>query len=69
MKATIDTVQFANRADLQPASYAVGAHMPQGVVTLNVFVGGKTHCVEMTPEEAREVAGYLTKSADDVEHL
>lgn len=67
MRASKQPVRAANRAEFIAADYSVGAHVPEGIVMLNVYAGDMARVLEMSPDEARELAGYLLNSADDAQ--
>jgi hypothetical protein len=69
MKISKAPVCFANRADLiecDSHAFSVGAHVPEQVVMLNVYAKDGTRVLQMTAEEAHDLARHLAQGANDL---
>jgi hypothetical protein len=64
MRFSKTPVTFANRAEMMTADYSTCAHVPEQLVKVNLYHGAETSVVDMSPDEARELAHHLIQSAD-----
>lgn len=69
MKISKAPVCFANRADLiecDSTAFSVGAHIPEQFISLNMYAADGTRVLQMTAEEALDLARHLVRGASEL---